>query len=143
MVTAKQGKENLADIAYQKFVLECERRESGHPPLGIFSEIREGIGIGKWGHGTIIFDTKEGFLYGVYVRSPGTIVVYRASLPRGRYGEGKEALGEFLFGGSSMEAAVGSYRPEALEAATLSPEEADVLWERLRAQGIKPEDYLI
>jgi hypothetical protein len=115
---------------------------------GIFSGIKEGIGIGRWDNSTAIFDVESGDLFTAY-RGCGGVVVYRATDLVRRFKEGEDVtsrpgpLGEFLFGSGSMEVALGSYRVDALETAILSPEETEDLFARLRVQDIDPENYLV
>ena len=164
MVTTQ---ENLAAVAVERFETACEKesqRRAGQPitseqaeelavqiggspedflePLGIFSGIKEGVGIGRWGNGTTIFDVMNGNLFNVFERNAGHLLIYKATFPGGHYGTGIEAIGEFLFGSGSMEAALGSLRSDTLEDATLPDEEAENLLARLNKQGIDYKDYL-
>ena len=157
--------ENPAAVAVKKFEVACEeqsQRRAAQPvtfeqaqklavqnggspekflrPLGIFSGIKEGVGIGRWGNGTHIFDVTNGTLFTVF-HGDG-LVVYRATFPGGQYGAGTEAIGEFLFGSGSMAAALGSFRQDALKDATLSDREAENLLARLKEQDIDYKDYL-
>ena len=136
---------NIATIAVERFAQDCKSWAMEHPTisLGIFSGIKGGIGMGRWGGNVTIFDIENAALYRVPRNSSGKVIL-RIPLTGGHYGPGEPSLGEFLFGSNWAEAAFGgtSHRHTYWETQVLSPEEAEVLFIRLRAQGIKLEDYL-
>ena len=107
-------------------------------PLGIFSGIKEGIAIGRWGNGTTIFDVAAGEVYKVIKDGPSYRILFLGCAGRFQAGEG--AIGEVLFGSSWMWAAFGGPQVDLY---SLSSEEIEALFVQLRAQGIEPEDYLV
>jgi hypothetical protein len=113
-------------------------------PLGVFSGVKSGIAIGRWGHNIRIFDLEHNEIY-VLVEIREDLLVYRLPNPlgQGQYSSQDTALGEFLFGSNWFDAAFGGRRSrDDILALTLSKEETEALLNRLREQDIDYEDYL-
>ena len=144
---------NLAAIAAEKFALavlavmsyleweslrtpeERERREIS--PFCRFSGIKKGIGIGKWGSGTFIFDVEGSTVYKVQREARGT-VVYRIPFigQPGQFPSGEGSIEEVLFGSSGF-SRVAFGGPHEMD----KSDKTETLLARLRAQEIEPFDY--